>query len=739
MSSESTTAAAESSVSEERFRGQHDLQQAVESIREPYVRRLVEETPAGATPQSSFTIPRQMEERRTPIEISYMQPLCLLDDEISPTLVAAFQNQARSKPTLITREVITGIARMRVRLALTGDPQQTFVRADQIYEWWNHVNIHDASEIVARYFLQTEAGFDIPIAEVMNKILLRYNLAKESVEDETFIRMELALQRYFETHAQENSTTLNELALIIERKLPKNSQLQADYMSKKLQELGNSTEDTPFLVIQRIKKCLGHVRNLKKSIDRYGLYDLEYNAEAAINTPTPQSDRVKLVAPSTKQERGGKIACHTCGIVGHSTDTCFFRNHQDVNHSLAPWHDSAIGERWRAFGYATFKAGVTLPGKEAHTAVQSEGSVDSMGHAPQVHFETSEQPIRNPRTSQYNKKREYPDRRFQGGSGPAPRYQSQYIPTMYGPPGGYPPYGGQFPPQYQYPPQYPPYQGQGENNTPFTGPYGAPGKNQKGSHSGEYGTCSTTLATITTLTPDDDYLPIRVFLIQQMPRKPAEARNHIVATKAPDDSVTGKALIDTGSLGGDFLSGDMISRLHGEKFVYRTSTATVVCSGLDNACYPTTEMIDVGIEFSTDEKIKKIIYLKCRIFHLSKIDLIIGRPSIKKYGFSRLNSSHFGTDISDKPASEQKTILSRNPLKRKINNRPSWVTTSTDTPVDKLSTVDTQSTLISTDNTNPTQGCITTSRTRETPTCACHHCSENMHWAGDDTSEEVHR
>ena len=224
-----------------------------------------------------------------------------------------------------------------------------------------------------------------------------------------------------------------------------------------------------------------------------------------------------------------------------------------------------------------------------------------------------------------------------------------------------------------------------------------------------------------------------------MPRKPAEARNHVVATSAPDDSVTGKALIDTGSLGGDFLSGDMIRRLQGEKFIYRTSTAIVVCSGLDNACYPTTEMIDVGVEFSTDEKIKKIIYLKCRIFHLSKIDLIIGRPSIKKYGFSRINSSHFGTNISDKPASEQKPIPSVNPLKRKINNRPSWVTASTVTPVDRLSTVDTQSTPISTDNTNPTQGCITTSRTRETPMCACHHYSENMHWAGEDTSEEVHR
>ena len=42
-------------------------------------------------------------------------------------------------------------------------------------------------------------------------------------------------------------------------------------------------------------------------------------------------------------------------------------------------------------------------------------------------------------------------------------------------------------------------------------------------------------------------------------------------------------------------------------------------------------MLDIGVEFSMDDNVKKkIIYLKCRIFQLSKIDLIIGRPSIKK-------------------------------------------------------------------------------------------------------------
>ena len=152
-----------------------------------------------------------------------------------------------------------------------------------------------------------------------------------------------------------------------------------------------------------------------------------------------------------------------------------------------------------------------------------------------------------------------------------------------------------------------------------------------------------------------------------MPRKPAEARHQVAITEAPDNSVTGRALLDTGALGGDFLSGDMVRRLRGEKFVYRTTTTIVVCSGLDDACYPTNEMIDVGIEFHTDKMINKIIFLKCRIFHLSKLDLIIGRPSIKKYKFSQINSTHFGDDTPD--ISAAKNTNPPDTLKRKIETK----------------------------------------------------------------------
>ena len=157
-----------------------------------------------------------------------------------------------------------------------------------------------------------------------------------------------------------------------------------------------------------------------------------------------------------------------------------------------------------------------------------------------------------------------------------------------------------------------------------------------------------------------------------------------------------------------------------------------MCSGLDDACYPTNEMIDVGVEFHTDNKINKIIFLKCRIFHLSKLDLIIGRPSIKKYKFSQINSTHFGDDTPDISAAKNTNPPAT--LKRKIDNKPSWVTKVKNTTLDR-----TQSSLTPAEYAKPTQVCQTTSPIRETPTCACHHCPKNSFLAGGGSAKEGHR
>jgi hypothetical protein len=179
----------------------------------------------------------------------------------------------------------------------------------------------------------------------------------------------------------------------------------------------------------------------------------------------------------------------------------------------------------------------------------------------------------------------------------------------------------------------------------------------------------TVAASLVTETPTPkfgDLLNTLVFLKQQTARPAAEARDRVPLEHAPAGSVEARALLDTGALGGDFISGDLVRRLNGEKFIYNTKREVMVCSGLDNACYATRELIDIGVEFLTENNIIKIIFLSARISATSSIDLIVGRPTIKKHNFWKLTPSHFGTNTTHNTAEINDTETEEKSLKRKF-------------------------------------------------------------------------
>ena len=136
----------------ENFRGQFDLEQATDTLTESYVRRLADQTPMSGSegtnpPISGIGLPsglnsgylgdrsegrRAVAEPRAPIEINYTTPLVVLDNNIDRAAVLLFRAQARTRPSLITRDVIMGVAQIRVKLALSGDASQKFVREEEI-------------------------------------------------------------------------------------------------------------------------------------------------------------------------------------------------------------------------------------------------------------------------------------------------------------------------------------------------------------------------------------------------------------------------------------------------------------------------------------------------------------------------------------------------------------------------------------------------------------------------------
>jgi hypothetical protein len=68
-----------------------------------------------------------------------------------------------------------------------------------------------------------------------------------------------------------------------------------------------------------------------------------------------------------------------------------------------------------------------------------------------------------------------------------------------------------------------------------------------------------------------------------------------------------QALLDSGSIAGNFINNDLLLQLNGRNKTYKTTKPLQVCSGLDNHCLPSTEVIDIQVEFLI-KNIKKFFY-----------------------------------------------------------------------------------------------------------------------------------
>ena len=92
----------------------------------------------------------------------------------------------------------------------------------------------------------------------------------------------------------------------------------------------------------------------------------------------------------------------------------------------------------------------------------------------------------------------------------------------------------------------------------------------------------------------------------------------------PSGSLPCRVLLDTGSLTGYFISGDLLSRLEGKDYVYQTPTPLLVRSGLDSSTYSSSDMLDIAIRFLTCKGVPRLVRLSVRINPSSDIDLING-------------------------------------------------------------------------------------------------------------------
>ena len=102
------------------------------------------------------------------------------------------------------------------------------------------------------------------------------------------------------------------------------------------------------------------------------------------------------------------------------------------------------------------------------------------------------------------------------------------------------------------------------------------------------------------------------------------------ATQSTTDKHEIAALVDTGSLAGDFVALRVIQNLKLTKYIVSTSQRTV-CSGLDNKCYDISRHIPLYVSYFSEALNKTDVFLiDAIVLDSSPVDLLIGKKTIRK-------------------------------------------------------------------------------------------------------------
>lgn len=81
---------------------------------------------------------------------------------------------------------------------------------------------------------------------------------------------------------------------------------------------------------------------------------------------------------------------------------------------------------------------------------------------------------------------------------------------------------------------------------------------------------------------------------------------HTAPVAAKVRVVKTEALLDSGSLAGDFINRETLRTLGGTHHLRSAEETIIVCSGLDNKCIESNVVLDVTIEFDVGDTIHKI-------------------------------------------------------------------------------------------------------------------------------------
>ena len=191
-----------------------------------------------------------------------------------------------------------------------------------------------------------------------------------------------------QTHEQLDGPLTDEhhayLITLIEKRLPPDSQLRADYLiAKKSRKAG--VQETWELAMRHLHRCINDVRTSMKKNESYGdpskVYHYPHESPRHTSDSRPSTSGQSTYRPPALARRSAPVSaaplvepvCASSGHRGHARSGCPHRYNNDTNNEP----DSYMGSKWLSHGHSQYEVDLVLPGFEDRFSINTSGLVSS--------------------------------------------------------------------------------------------------------------------------------------------------------------------------------------------------------------------------------------------------------------------------------------------------------------------------------------------------------------------------
>ena len=620
--------------------------------------------------------------------------LVTLTGPINAVQAIAFYKQSKQADfTLSWKQVIMSESLEYIRLRVATSYGQLKISKQEAREWDpEKLNCKQMADLVYQlYGSQQRTETTVQIENAINSFNFGFDLTNKQTEETSHTNLVKLISDHYGPLELIPADTQDHIAKLIYRKVPNYSELNKMFKDQtKIDIKTTNGLDTIRGCLGRYAEAIQQTRSIHDLAAAHAINGNRFFSGATIEKQSSTSSSNTTVSASTVastnpsgllaphlqsratmphdtdfHERNRTLAnrCETCGNIRHLRDQCLLHGNKHCNNSTTLWHFSAPGRAWFEKGYHLFTKGVDLPGygiaewtqmgppPKGHVypdepnptgeRIYKTSQLTSIAAAfrnrnKHNHIANAPHTMNDGRNNRDNRNNN--DNRNRNRSDNDNRYNNHN--------------NGQYNDRHS---------NQDQNNDP----------KKARSESKQY-----VAALIKTITPK--LLPVRLYLNTKGTTVPtavvittteeigAEATATTAATETPALITPGQglpgpantatdntgaraltptaanrrvarteALLDSGSLAGNFINKTTLTQIKGSHMLRQADDDMLVCSGLDNTCLEMNVMLDITVEFKSDN-ITYTIDIPVRISDESPLGCIIGIDSIMKYDIVQL-------------------------------------------------------------------------------------------------------